>query len=130
MSRINRFTVVCGVLILASAALAQAAGWQTLGQGLVDYRTNPVGVSTKSDVAVKAIKLVVKDAALDVGKVTVTTADGQSFDVALDSYLAAGQESREIEIGSGPKAIKKVEVSFGAGQDGRRLARIQVLGTD
>jgi hypothetical protein len=130
MSRFTGLAAVCAALILASAVSAQAAGWQMLGERMVDYRSNPVAVTIKGEAAVKAIKLQVKDAALDIAKVVVTTADGQSFDIALDKYLAPGKESNELEIANGPKGISKVEVQYRGGAEGRRFARICVLGTD
>ena len=130
MVRFNRMLAVCAAVIMASALSVQAAGWQKLGQKMVDYRANPVAVNIKGDTSVKVIKLQVKDAALDITKVVVTTADGQTFDVALDKYLAPGSESKEIEVAGGPKGISKVEVQYRGGSEGRRLALLTVLGTD
>ena len=128
MRRFTSLAVVCGVMILASVASVQAADWTALGERLVDYRSNPVVVTIKNEAAVKAIKLQVKDEAMEITKLTVTTADGQSFDVTVDKFLARGKETKEFEVASGPKQLSKVEVHFRGGNADRRLARVIVLG--
>jgi hypothetical protein len=124
-----RSVLVTTVCLVASAAVGGAADWQQLAQQYVDGRANPAVVTVKPDApTVSELKLQVKQSALEIVGVKVVLADGDSFDVPLKVWLAAGRETTSIDVPGGPKAVQKVEVSYqGYSSDGR-LALIRLFG--
>ena len=49
--------------------------------------------------------------------------------MTLDAFVAAGRETRAFDVPGGPKAIKKVEVTYRNGSDENRLALVRLMGT-
>ena len=120
---------VVAFCVLASAAVARAEDWQRLGQGYVDYRSNPVVVPVGPETgAVSKIRLEVKMKALEVLDVKVFVAGGDSFEANIDRYLGAGDETGPIDVPGGPKAIEKVEVRYRRGSNEEPIPLLRVLG--
>jgi hypothetical protein len=124
-----RTLLVTGVCLVGSATVVGAADWQQLAQQYVDGRTNPAVITVKPEApTVSQLKLQVRQSALEIVGLKVVLADGDSFDVPLKVWLAAGRETNSIEVPGGPKAVQKVELSYrGFSSDGR-LALIRLFG--
>ena len=123
--------VVCLVVVGLAASIvpAMAAGWQALGERIVDFRTNPETVVTKAGQGTFAkIKIEVKETNIEIQNVKVVFDDGQSFDVALNKYMGAGS-SRVIDLPTA-KAIQKVEFSYRPASAGSKLAVVRLLGSN
>ncbi|HQT94865.1 MAG: hypothetical protein B7Z61_03075 [Acidobacteria bacterium 37-71-11] len=123
--------VACLVVVglAASIAPAMAAGWQALGERIVDFRTNPETVVAKTgEGTFGKIKIEVKQTNIEIQNVKVVFDDGQSFDVALNKYMGAGS-SRVIDLPTA-KAIQKVEFSYRPASAGSKLAIVRLLGSN
>ena len=123
--------VVCLVMVGLAASIvpALAAGWQALGERIVDFRTNPETVVAKAGASTFAkIKIEVKQTNLEIQNVKVFFDDGQSFDVALNKYMGAGS-SRVIDLPTA-KAIQKVEFSYRPASAGTNIALVRLLGSN
>jgi len=122
-------TLFTGLCVVASAGVAGAADWQQLGQQYVDYRTSPVVIQVRPDAPpVSQVKLQVKDSAIAITGVKVVLAGGESFDVTLNAWVAAGRETRVIDVPGGPKAVQKVELSYRSGSSDSKLALLKLVG--
>jgi len=129
MSR-NMAAIVLGAVLLGSATGAAAAGWLQLGQQYVDYRSKSVVIAVKSDApSLTQLKLQVRESALGIDDVKVYLAGGESFDVPLNAYVAAGRETRTIEVPGGAKTVEKVELTCHDVSTSGRLALVRLLGT-
>jgi hypothetical protein len=126
--RSNRSLVLfVGLCLVLAASTVGAEGWQQLGQRIVNYRTNPEVITVVGDPgAFTKLSLAVKEGPLEIVSVKVYVADGQTFDVTLNKYLAPGKETRAIEVPGGPKAIQKVEFTYRKGADGSRMPLVQL----
>ena len=122
--------VLLGAAAVGWAAVAAAGDWMQLGQQYVDYRSKAVVVAVKADApTLNQLKLQVKESALEIDSVKVYLAGGDSFDVALKAYVAAGRETRAIDIPGGPKSVEKVEFTYHDGSGSGKLALVRLLGT-
>ena len=129
MKLASRVASLVGVIALLSTVPARAAGWQKLGQGVVDYRTNPQSIETAAGSgSFSKIKIEVKESSLEIQNVKVTFTDGQTFSMDLNKYIGAGS-SQVVDL-PGAKEIQKVEFTYRGKTDGEssRLALVKLLG--
>ncbi|MDD5562778.1 MAG: hypothetical protein PHQ91_03615 [Thermoanaerobaculaceae bacterium] len=123
--------VACLVVVGLAASIvpAMAAGWQALGERIVDFRTNPEAVVAKAtDGTFSKVKIEVSQTNMEIQNVKVVFDDGQSFDVALNKYMGAGS-SRVIDLPSA-KAIQKVEFTYRPASSGSKVALVRILGSN
>ncbi len=121
--------LLLGAVVFGWAAGAAASGWLRLGQQYVDYRARSVAVEVKPDAPpLTQLKLQVRDNPLEIDSVKVYLDGGQSFEVTLNAWVAAGGETRAIEIPRSPQAVKRVEVFCRNGSAEDKLALLRLLG--
>lgn len=106
-----------------------SADWVVLGQSAVNDRLDhdivAVG-SSRGDF--RRIKLTVSGASVDFYRVVVHFRNGRDQPVALQARIAAGGQSRSIDLDGGDRIIRSVEFWYDANTIRGRRAQVRVLG--
>lgn len=129
--RRNRFAVALALAALVVPAALEAdvdRNWETLGEKTVERRAERDEiVVTASEGRFNAIKLKVRVSDVNVKDLKVHFGDGEVQDVQVRKIIAAGGETREIELdGNRPRVIRKV--SFVYKSRGARRAVVVLWG--
>ncbi len=128
---LRNVSLVLVALLLGCAQRRGRAGadWVALGQAQVNDRLDhdivPVG-SNRGDF--RRIKLMVSGASVDFYRVVVHFRNGRDQPVALQSRIAAGGQSRSIDLEGGDRVIRSVEFGYDANTIRGRRAQVRVLG--
>ena len=129
MKALIRGAFVLAMVAVASLVSASAGDWQVLGQGVVDFRTDPQVINAKADTgAVGKIKLYVEQKELEINSVKIVFANGESQDVTLKQYVAPGHATKVIDINGGAQTVQRVELTFADGMTKERLSLVKILG--
>jgi hypothetical protein len=105
---------------LGNPSFAQPGqGWAYLGDahvdGAQDHDKIKVGTSKGS---FKAIRLKVEDAAIEFDRVVVHYGNGSSVPIQIRSKIAAGEQTRVIDLPGDQRIIEEVEFWYARGNPG------------
>ncbi len=92
----------------AKIVTSDKAGWHKLGETTVDFKKDRDVIAVLGNDHFKAIQFRVKDAAINIMDLEVYYESGDKQDVVVRSEIAAGGESRVIDLNGGTRAIKKI----------------------
>ena len=108
MNYTRRIPVLLAILAL-STTIALAGPWVLLGQRTVNRLTDrdTIVVGVEKGTFTK-IKLKVKRSGIHFHNVKVHFANGELFDVSLKTFIAAGNETRVIDLPGKDRKIEKV----------------------
>jgi hypothetical protein len=125
------FALLC--LIQASlpsdAAAARRPRWEFLGERTVtDRADHDVIPVTAARGTFRALKIFVKDRAVQFPDIKVHFADGETQDLAIRNVIPAGGESRVIDVRGRDRVIRSVEFRYDAQSLFGKSARVQLFG--
>ena len=117
------------LLACAPARTRGVGGWVLLGQQQVsdrlDHDVVAVG-SSRGDF--RRIKVTVQRASVDFQRVVVHYRNGGDQAVALRTTIAAGRESRAIDLDGRDRVIRSIEFWYDANTKRGRTAQVRVFG--
>lgn len=129
-SRSWPLAVVMLTLLSAGAAVAgKDHGWEKLGERKVSDRLDHDEIlvtSAKGDF--KSLKILVRDHAVQFRDMKVHFGNGGTQDVQLRSVIAAGGESRVIDLTGNDRVIRKVSFVYDSQSLGGRPATVLLFG--
>ncbi len=117
------------IMLMLAAVPAVAQPWVLLGQRIVTDRLDHDSIAvTAARGDFSAIKLTVHRRPVDVHRVVVFFANGESQEIELRSTIPAGGESRVIDLRGGDRVIRSVELWYDARSLAGRRAVVRVFG--
>jgi hypothetical protein len=123
MTKLQFFRTVAPLAVLLAfggASLAQPGpGWTYLGDAHVDGGQDHdkiKGIASKGEF--RAIRLKVEDAAIEFDRVIVHYHDGQNVPVQIRSKIAAGGQTRVIDLPGNRRIIEEVEFFYARANPG------------
>lgn len=131
----NRFGVwlwtglILTLLSSGAAVAGKAHGWEKLGERKVSDRVDHdeiVVTSAKGDF--KSLKVLVRDHAVQFRDMKVHFGNGGTQDVELRSVIAAGGESRVIDLNGNDRVIRKVSFVYDSQSLAGRPATVVLFG--
>ena len=126
-------SVVLGLAIItlaAAAAPGSLKGWVLLGQRTVNDRADHDLIAvTGARGTFRQVKLTVQRASVDFHRVVVHYGNGADQTLELKNTVAAGGETRAIDLEGGDRVLKSVEFWYDANTRGRR-AVVRLWGQD
>jgi hypothetical protein len=112
MRRTGLLVILAGFLLLTTST-ASAGEWELLGQRKVNFKTDrDVITVTATEGIFTKIKLKVLYNAIELLDLKVYFGDGDVHDVAVRKVIAAGGETRVIDLPGAARVIKKVEFVY------------------
>jgi hypothetical protein len=118
-----------GSLIATYSCKQAPLAWELLGTKSVGFLIDRDEIEvTKAQGYFTALKLKVTQSALNVHKMLVHFADGSTQDVALQDEMAAGQESRVIDLPGNKRVITKVVFWYDTKDDKESKAVVELWG--
>lgn len=118
-----------GVFFLLSAMTVTAQGWTELGSakvhGAADYDEIWVTAS-RGDFT--AIKLFVENEGIDFDRVVVHFANGGKDEMLIRNFIAAGGETRVLDLKGGDRIIRKVVFYYKSNPASKRKAKVVLYG--
>jgi hypothetical protein len=131
--RLKYASLASSVLVIWFLSLlpAQAAGWQLLGERTVRFTTDRDVIRvTASEGTFSKVKLRVLRNGIELLDVKIVYGDGGSQDFQIRRFIAAGSETRVLDLPGVARVIKKVELVYrSSGRTGKR-ASIQLWGLE
>jgi hypothetical protein len=120
-------TLVLGVILACASAEGAQRDWVFLGQRDVADRADHdlIGVSAPEDFA--RIRLEVRRRPVQFRRVAVHFRNGTHQEIELATVIAAGGQSRDIDLEGNERYIRSVEFWYDA-QSGGRRAIVRLLG--
>ncbi len=121
--------VFAQVVITADASAARRPRWELLGQRSVTDRVDhDVIAVTAAEGTFRALKLRVKDRAVQFRDMKIHFASGGVQDVELRHVIPAGGESRVLDIRGRDRAIRSVEFWYDAQSLVGKKAEVELYG--
>jgi len=120
--------IPAAVLLFAGEGIA-APRWVRLGTRQVSDRLDHDGIALPGSARYDALKVRVRDRAVQFHDMKVHYANGTVEDVSLREVIRAGGESRVIDLRGETRDIRRIEFWYDAETLGRgRRARVEVWG--
>lgn len=117
------------LLVACVPPTAMPDNWLELGAQQVDFRAEKDEIVVgRQGGAFRQIKLVVEDAGVHFNDVVVVFGNGDRFDVPIRDNIAAGEETRAIDLPGEARAIKKIILKYKTRQGAGDKATVRVLG--
>jgi hypothetical protein len=110
--------VLFGVLVNSAFAqkpavvLSQEPGWHKIGEVTASFKMQNESITVLGADEFTAIKLRVTDAPINIERLQVFYEDGESEEVDLRNELAAGSETRVIDLKGSNKELSKVAFTY------------------
>lgn len=98
--------VILGATTLVSAQ--QIGRWEKLGERTVKFASERDAISCKGKGTFTKLKIHVKDAPVEFGKVLVRYSNGSTQELQVRQVIPAGGETRVIDLRGNQRAIKEV----------------------
>ncbi len=122
-----RLALVAGLVLLMGAATPQ--DWELLGVRTVNHSVDRDEINvTAREGTFRRIKLKVRNNRVTFRKVLVHFGDGGVQEVEMRKQIAAGGETRAIDLKGGRRVIRKVVFWYNTPQSRRRKAVVQLFG--
>jgi hypothetical protein len=117
------------MLVLLSATFGYAPRWEKLGERKVAYRVDRDEIIvTAREGRFTALKLLVRNADLNIHQFTVHFNNGQSQNVEMRDRIPAGGESRIIDLDGKGRFIEKVVFWYDTQNDENRRSTVELWG--
>ena len=84
------------------------AGWHKIGDVTANFKLDKDGITVLGRDRFKSIKLIVKDAPLEIFSVEVYYESGESEFIKVDQKLEKGESTRAIDLKGRDRELKKV----------------------
>ena len=121
--------VFAQIVITADASAARRPHWELLGQRAVSDRVDHDVISvTAAEGTFRALKLRVKDRAVQFRDMKIHFSNGHVQDVELRHLIPAGGESRVIDIRGHDRAVRSVEFWYDAQSLAGKKAEVELYG--
>lgn len=132
MTSIPRLLISVGmVLAVLLPAQAQAGDWELLGERSVNFGTDHDTIRvTAAEGSFSKIKLRVLRRGIELVDLKVFYRNGRVQDVSVRSFIAAGGETRIIDLVGTERFIKKVEFVYRSRGRGRGRAVVRLFGKE
>ncbi len=112
------------VAIVPAAQAAELLGCRSVGF-INDRDTIPVG---RSEGRFRAIKITVNGNAVDMRDLDVVYGNGANDDLQIRATIAAGGETRWIDLRGGGRAIRQVNMTYASRPNFRGQAQVCIYG--
>ena len=114
---------------IACSSSRDVAGWEFLGDKSVSYSVERDVIRVGSrDGTFRSVKLVVRRAPINLRDMKIHFADGSVQDVAIRRSIAAGGESRVIDLVGRSRVITHVTFAYDTKNRARRRAVVNLYG--
>ncbi len=130
-----KFTLFISLIIISFScgstrnSIAVEEGWDLLGETKAGFirETDVINVNSRNQFT--AIRFKVEGAQIKLSALNVYFENGDKLSPAIDENLAAGQESKLIELAADGRTITKIEIKYRTvGSIVKRKASILVFG--
>ncbi len=113
----------------AKAKLAKTLQWEYLGEANVDGNTDHDRITvTRKEGVFRQIQFRVEKGPIEFNRVVVHFADGQNEPLALRQRIAAGGESRAVDLAGQRRVIQSVEIWYERGRANGPKPRVTLYG--
>jgi hypothetical protein len=117
------------IIWLSLVSSAQAVGWELLGERSVRFTTDRDTISvTSSEGKFSKLKLKVLRNGIELLDVKVIFGDGTSQDLKIRRFIAAGSETRVLDLVGPARVIRKVELRYRSRAKHVKRAKVQLWG--
>ena len=127
---IRRNVFACVLTVFAAIALTAQGRWEALGQlNVTDRADHDTLTVTRAKGGYEAIKFEVRRRGVDFHRVVIHFANGDDQRVEMRNSIAAGGESRVIDLEGRERIIRSIEFWYDARSAGRGgPAMVRVVG--
>jgi hypothetical protein len=129
MVRTLAVAIVAIFSTLLSLAPSYARDWEKLGERIVNFAIDrdviPVG---RSEGRFKRIKLIVREAPVQIESLKVVYGNGEPEELPVRSEIRAGGETRPIDLNGSSRVIREVQLIYRSVPSFRGRAVVEVWG--